>query len=810
MMRPTRRLMCALALAPLLLSPVHAAIPRELRNGISVGKPKVFDNRTLTLMIESLSQALQSTQSQFVDKASLAAALANIQGTRSTEINRSVSVNALPIPSVVATTTDDFSTTDGVKQPTTTTVTTTSTQAALSPTPPALDITIPPFSGFTPTFGQSASDLLSEQVNISYQIFNLRMILERSLSDRLLNDGARRQGVLGFSVTIDPPRTATDSVAVVEITLTAPACDPGDLSLVALMPQEKTYNSATLSTRSNSFGGSAIVNLFQVGFNERRRGQTFYLYRDNDTVAYERMQTGSPNTIVFGWMFRPVLGRRSVSPGLRQLFAVASLPAADTCSGTSRECPPLKLSAKVKTYWKKYDADTLTSFDSRDANRARRFLYVATLGLMRPEIFQADRYQNDVSYTDVVIESTATYEQGLGPHVDDVKWTPVGTKNALISATGRNFFTGTQVTLGDKTFVGNADGLVLKSNNAFDLLTTLDSMSAGPGAVSGRYGSAIPFVIEKPAKDKGISFSKLILGPTLSGLNRVEVFLAARDGGDLTMGDLPPSSPLISVNGTTMALPYLANDFTAKDGRKQVHLAGSISASLLSKGQSVIRVAWPFQGELWTATTTRTDPADQFEILRIGEKRLLLRTSKIGGFSTGTDNPLVPLAQGDCWKLFAGDDAFPLATETCAGDTAQSQRVGKFAVILKLSGSIPEKLILFDPEEETYHLTVPKGAPAADTGTKLSVKQFDSVWLDVPVDDASKVGSVEANGQALRAIPKKPGDDGSPGKSVKVLITRDITAKPGTVDLNIIGSDGSQIATPHLTITPCETCKETR
>jgi len=49
-------------------------------NGISVGKPKVFDNRTLTLMLESLSQTLQSMQSQFIDQKSLAAALANIQG----------------------------------------------------------------------------------------------------------------------------------------------------------------------------------------------------------------------------------------------------------------------------------------------------------------------------------------------------------------------------------------------------------------------------------------------------------------------------------------------------------------------------------------------------------------------------------------------------------------------------------------------------------------------------------------------------------------------------------------------------------
>jgi hypothetical protein len=52
------------------------------------------------------------------------------------------------------------------------------------------------------------------------------MILERSLSDRLLpnetgDNKTRLQAVLGFNVTIDPPRTANEAVAVVEITLTS-------------------------------------------------------------------------------------------------------------------------------------------------------------------------------------------------------------------------------------------------------------------------------------------------------------------------------------------------------------------------------------------------------------------------------------------------------------------------------------------------------------------------------------------------------------------------------------------------------------
>src|SRR2546423_1627453 len=65
-------------------------------NGISVGQPKVFDNRTLTIMLESLSETLRSMQ--FVDQSSLKAAFGLLQGSRSSEVVSNLSVNTLPIP----------------------------------------------------------------------------------------------------------------------------------------------------------------------------------------------------------------------------------------------------------------------------------------------------------------------------------------------------------------------------------------------------------------------------------------------------------------------------------------------------------------------------------------------------------------------------------------------------------------------------------------------------------------------------------------------------------------------------------------
>ena len=324
------------------------------------------------------------------------------------------------------------------------------------------------------------------------------MILERSLSDRILlhkeGDHTRLNAVLGFNVTIDPPWTASDAVAVVEITLNISnrTEKKEGLSLVSLMPQEKTYNSAAISTKSNAFGGSAVAKIVQVGYSQKKGSQIAYLYRDCDTISYERM-SNDPNQIIFGWMFRPVLGRRSVSPGLRQLFAIVALPARDC-----REPFPLK--ASVKTYWKKYDQGTTTSFEKRDAGWFTRLLYDLSLELSKPEIFES-RYMNTAQYEDIEVKSTQAYQDALKPEVSSVSWRVVGKKSALISVKGTGFFSGTQVIINDKIYSHSADGLILKSDQAFDLNTSLDALANGTGAIIGRYDSAVPIITqESPLK----------------------------------------------------------------------------------------------------------------------------------------------------------------------------------------------------------------------------------------------------------------------------------------------------------------------
>ena len=770
----------------------------QIPNGISVGQPKIYDNRTLTIMLESLGQTLQGMQS-FVNPTTLAAALANLQGTRTTENLASVSVEGLPIPSLKTTTNTKTGNVSaaGEPLPDTKEVETIKERAAFTPTSPTL-ADAPALTGFSPQFGASAGDLLNDQINLTYQIFNLRMILERSLSDRLIEKDPRLQAVLGFNVTIDPPRTAVDSVAVVEIALKSTSDKP--VSLVAMMPQEKTYNAATLSTKARQFGGTAVASAFEFGVNTRRRRQTFYLYRDNDTVAYERMKpdTNEPKELVFGWTFRPVLGRRAVSPGLRQMLAVVALPAKDLC--IKNDCSGETLQASIRTYWKRYDADTLTSFEQQDANRATRFKYATTLGLTRPEIFQT-RYTNRTSYDDVVVKPTAEFDSNLGPVVTNVTWKPVGPKSALVSAAGKNFFTGTQLILGDKRYTAG-DGLILKSNNAFELVTTIDALSSGPGMISGRYGRAVPFTIESEAYEDAprITITKAVIGPSLSGMRRVELTLRRPH-------QLPQdSAPLVTINGNTMPLPY--QQTVTRDA---MMIVGAIPDSFVSSGSRLIKVSWPFLPDPWTAVTLQTIP--KYELARLGPKSFVLQTEEPSGFvfdENGDD-----LSPDKCWQLVVDGKPMKVRTSKCPSGNKQTRELTPHHVLITFQKAPPDNLILVDFGQGVHSLEVPKAATdAAASGggggkvptppaapKALTVNQFDSVFIELAVKSAAKVTAVEANQQPLRFTPKADDD-----KTIRVQLTRDLTAQPGNVDITIV-EDGKP-STSRLVIAPCETCKK--
>src|SRR5688572_6697442 len=67
-------------------------------NGIGVGEPKVFDNRTLILMLEDLDTSLERLNS--IDQTKVLANVGLLQGYEKAAVSRAFSISTLPVPGV--------------------------------------------------------------------------------------------------------------------------------------------------------------------------------------------------------------------------------------------------------------------------------------------------------------------------------------------------------------------------------------------------------------------------------------------------------------------------------------------------------------------------------------------------------------------------------------------------------------------------------------------------------------------------------------------------------------------------------------
>ena len=531
-------------------------------NGITVGQPKVYDNQSLSIMLDQLNARLQ--QISVVDQQSLQKAFGLIQGSQQQDISRSFSASVSP-PAAAAS----------------------SPSPSASSSSPLPDLIAAP--SYKPEYGESPGDLLSDQVDVSYQIFNLRMLLERSLTDRLKDGHPRRQAVVSFNVSLDPPHNASDASAYVEITLSSGV---GPVALVASMPQEKTYNATALSSSSTAFGGSAVAKIVTVSYNQRKRNQIFYLYRDSDTLAIER--PADKDKVTFGWVFRPVLGRRSVSPGMRQLFAVISLPETDKLTDTNA----LSLQVSAKTYWLHYDRQTATNIVRPGFWdwSAKNMPPTAQFGLNEIEVFP-----------------TAPVENWLHPVVTQVQLFQVTNGNTTLQISGENFFPGTTVTIGDKTFGGPQDGLFLKSSQTILVTANADILSRALNAVvNGRYGPATPLyapsangitVLKAQVRPKGIKFSEVLL--TLGKLGT---------SSSLTLADVQDvPRPVLSINGTAVPYTPLLQEITVgSSGASAPYVLATVTVpnSLVQSRDNRVGIIFPLLGQNWYSEAVLYDDSE--------------------------------------------------------------------------------------------------------------------------------------------------------------------------------------------------------
>ena len=443
--------------------------PRDtVGNGITIGLAKAFDNRSLALRIERLSNSL--AQMKVVDQKA-PDNIGKLQGQSSTTSSRTLTLDATD-PTKIATTTEKTSAT----RPAANGSAKNADGGDAKKVEPQAEVTL------------SAGDILNEQLNLASQIMNLQTLYERSLTDRLIGEDARLQTVLGFQVSITPPAGFENSVAIVEVAVRikppqGPLVAAERVSLVAMIPQEKTYNAQTISTESDSIGGSAVASVVTLGVTAKGESRELFVHRDSDTVAFERSSITEPrlfnddNATVFGWEFRPVLGRQTVSPGMRQMLAVISIPTPDK----SEYVADVPIEIITRSYWRRYN--------HRKQTTAPKWNWFPQT------IDGSGAIVNKVQ--ELAIPTTAKIQQGLAPKVAQISWVNSGTDGATVIVKGENLFPGTKVFAAGKVYREEDGTLTLKSDQALEFETTLKAIASGDAVLSGRFGRSSQLEVDE-------------------------------------------------------------------------------------------------------------------------------------------------------------------------------------------------------------------------------------------------------------------------------------------------------------------------
>ncbi len=340
--------------------------------------------------------------------------------------------------------TSGTSTSTGTTSATTDQTSSTHTTSQAAPTAPGNLSTSPVDTGLKPlaATGIGSLDTLGEQTMLTYELLNLSFLLDRSITDRVYWDKSQVTGsaprlntVLGLSVSVQSKYRDAIADVIVDIKPDEPGAKTADNgksdselvditrpSIVAMIPQQRTYNVASFANRTSGFSLSTVFQFVGLGAANQNTNATQYIARDSDTVALEHdPDPDAKDDLCFGWQFRPVLNKVTAETTDRQVFAAVSLPAADL--STDRK-PTFHGTVSVRTRWLYYNRRT---------------------GVVGGIIPGSD---SPVSSQRLDVYSSANREDALSPILRDINLTDAGSGNFLVSVAGDNFFPGTAVSLG--------------------------------------------------------------------------------------------------------------------------------------------------------------------------------------------------------------------------------------------------------------------------------------------------------------------------------------------------------------------------
>jgi len=460
-------------------------------NGIAVSGIKIYDNAALQQMLDNARARLAGMN--FLDASGIASRIGGIQGSTMQQSGFSVNVGGPPIAGLQTTANtgntvatqnqgttstnnsgtsnnQTQSTTGGANGPTTSnqlTVTmpttssgttgsnqtvatgpstqTVSTLAQQNPSTPALPTT----NSYTApsTFAPSASNILNEQVQLTSEVAGLALLLEGALSDQAVQTTLpggdvltlpKRRVTIGIPVTIIPSNKDKDAVAeiIVTVTPTAGGMFHDVPAITAILPQDKTYNVATITGKSFNVGGGVVTGVLTAGVNFLWQKQTYYIMQAQDTVALQLPpDPAAAEVIRFGWQLRPVLGARTVSSGMRTLFVQLAFPPPVDAAGIPHMFQDYG-TVTVTTGWKKIDPKLNTVSTSVERAGTSGAYPIKDFNL-QPQITSVSPLDNGDGTVTVHLESSSylqnTYIKIAGTTISQ------GAANVLFSPTSIDF-----------------------------------------------------------------------------------------------------------------------------------------------------------------------------------------------------------------------------------------------------------------------------------------------------------------------------------------------------------------------------------
>ena len=323
-------------------------------NGIRIDIPKIYDDSLLQQMLAAAQARLTSLQ--LIDQTGIAARLGSVTGASQQITGVAVSAQGLPLPQIATTA-------NGATNSTATTLSSTGTSSVTTAGAPvqntvttapqtgAPGATVPAATTSMPSsFSVSASDILNEQMQLTYEVANLRLLLEGSLTDWYLNNtkflASKTRVTVGFPITISADKRYKDAVAIVEAMVETQPADAGVPAVTALLPRDKTYNVAAITDTSVSIGAGLVTQLAGISGSFLWGHKTYYLVKDQDTVA-RMVQPDQKTQTGFLWEFRPRTWPALRPGGTKTNFCATRVP--DTWGpGRGREGSSPDLLAQVR------------------------------------------------------------------------------------------------------------------------------------------------------------------------------------------------------------------------------------------------------------------------------------------------------------------------------------------------------------------------------------------------------------------------------------------------------------------------------